>query len=59
MWESAAANLLRCCIGVQVYTGELILVLEMCYTYATQSIQCGFDTLSKIIWMEIQDIFYV
>lgn len=28
-------------------------------TSATQSIQCGFDTLSKIIWMEMQGIFYV
>lgn len=38
---------------------ETILVLEICDTYATQSIHCVFDTLSKIIWIEIQDTFYV
>lgn len=44
------------CAGPQ---RETVPVLEMFDTSATQSIQCGFDTLSKIIWMEMQGIFHV
>lgn len=47
---------LRWCAGLH---RETIPLWEMFDIYATQSIQWGFDALSKSIWVEIQGIFYV